>query len=195
MDFASLMSTAIKTSSSPPPSDRSQKFLKRSDLEAQRQATYHQEQGEVQAAREARANQKRKHEEEEAVRTAERNEKRRRLAEESRLRREEEEEKKERARRKRWGLPETPARDTKDGSQEPVPVEEDIEDTELVAKLRKIGEPAIVFGETHVQRLKRYRNLTTPKNEQKLSKGPIPTTLDLLPESELKVHSALPKDK
>ena len=74
MDFASLMSTAIKSSAPPasPPTDNSSttpqslppaaqsKFVKRSDLEAQRRAAYLKEQEEIAAARSAKLAQKRK---------------------------------------------------------------------------------------------------------------------------------------
>ncbi|KAL8830455.1 MAG: hypothetical protein Q9191_001417 [Dirinaria sp. TL-2023a] len=203
MDFASLMSSAIKTSSSTSPSNtttsisspaNNQKYLKRSDLEAQRQAAYLQSQRDAQAAREAKAASKRKHEEEEAERAALRNEKRQRLAEESRVRREAEEDEKARARRKRLGLPELPVKDGKaSSSPEPAGLEtekesENIAPEELIQQLRALDEPAILFGESHLQRFRRLKKITAPKaQEVQLSKGPIPTTLTLLPESSLKV--------
>ena len=203
MDFASLMSSAISAKSPPPPttptetpSQPSSKYLKRSTLESERQAAYLAEQSALAAAREEKLAQKRKHDEEEAERTAARNEKRQRLAEESRLRREEEEEKKERARRKRLGLPDLPPKGGP-GDQSAIIAEEeeDILPETLVAKFREMGEPTILFGETHAQRLSRYRRLTSPpKAPTRLSSGPIPTSLELLPESELKVPSSLPKD-
>lgn len=208
MDFASLMSSAIKTSSSTPPSNTStsissptanQKYLKRSDLEAQRQAAYLQSQRDAQVAREAKAASKRKHEEEEAERAALRNEKRQRLAEESRMRREAEEDEKARARRKRLGLPELPVKGEKPSSSpEPIGLEaekesEDIAPEELIEKLRALGEPAILFGESHGQRFRRFKKVSTPKaHEVQLSKGPIPTMLKLLPESALKVPPCPP---
>ena len=204
MDFASLMSSAISAKSPPPsttptktPSQPSNKYLKRSTLESERQAAYLAEQSALAAAREEKLVQKRKHEEEEAERTAARNEKRQRLAEESRLRREEEEEKKERARRKRLGLPDlSPKGGPGDQSAVIAEEEEDIPSETLIAKFREMGEPTILFGETYTQRLSRYRTLTAPPKAQiKLSSGPIPTSLELLPESELKVPSSLPKDK
>ena len=208
MNFASLMSSAIKNSSSTPTSNTTtstsspttnQTYLKRSDLEAQRQAAYHQSQREAQAAREAKAALKRKHEEEEAERAALRNDKRQRLAEESRLRREAEEDEKALARRKRLGLPELPDREGKPSSNlEPAALEsekdsEDIAPEELIDKLRALHEPAILFGESHVQRLRRFKKISAPKAQEiQLSKGPIPTTLTLLPESALKVPPCPP---
>ena len=210
MDFASLMSSAIKSSSPPPtngshtaPSSKPEshsKFLKRSEIEAQRQAAYLQEQQELAAAREAKLAQKRKRDEEEAERNALREEKKRRLAEESRIRREEEEYKKESARRRRLGLPDLPpkgagAGQNADGGEQFADEEEDIPDTDLHLKLRALDEPAILFGETHPQRLKRYRRLVAPKSTQQLSKGPIPTTLALLPEKDIRIPKSIPKDK
>ncbi|KAI9769476.1 MAG: mRNA splicing protein prp18 [Candelina submexicana] len=197
MDFASLMSKEIsKTSSTSKAAEPQKKYLKRAEVEAQREAAYIAEQQRLQAEKEEKARNKRKFEEEEADRNREREEKRRRLAEESRRRREEEEEKKERARRKRLGLPELPPKnDERDGT----PLadgEDDMLEDELVTKLRALGEPARLFGEGHRQRLKRYKRLTakslTPQPTQ--TSGPIPTTLELVPEAEMKVPKSVPKD-
>ncbi|KAL8634309.1 MAG: hypothetical protein Q9228_008097, partial [Teloschistes exilis] len=173
---------------SPPPSSEStKKYLKRADQEAQRQQAYLSEQAALQHEREAKLQQKRKREEEEVLRNRDRDEKRRRLAEESRLRREEEEDKKERARRKRLGLPDLPLRSA---SKEEIPLaqgEEDITEADLLLKLRSIQEPITLFGETHKQRLRRYRRLTTSSVPQpsNASNGPIPTTLISVPASEM----------
>ena len=197
MDFASLMSAEIskkaQQSSPPPTSESTKSYLKRADLEAQRQQAYLDEQAAIQREREAKLQQKRKRDEEEAIRSRERDEKRRRLAEESRIRREEEEDKKERARRKRLGLPDLPPKsDDKEGT--PLAEgEEDIPDPELITKLRTLNEPAILFGETHKQRLRRYRHLIAPPSQPTQSSGPIPTTLEPVPEAEMLVPSALPK--
>ncbi|KAG7005310.1 hypothetical protein G7Y79_00020g048380 [Physcia stellaris] len=110
--------------------------------------------------------------------------KKQRLATESRARREEEEDRKERARRKRLGLPELPPKGTAPGHEE----------AELTAKLRGLNEPAVLFAETHPQRLARYRALTTPSSTPQLSKGPIPTTLSLLPEASIRVPKTVPSD-
>ena len=206
MDFASLMSSAIKSSTPPAtngssstPASKSEshsRFLKRSEVEAQRQAAYLKEQQELAAAREAKIAQKRKRDDEEAERGLLREEKKRRLAEESKIRREEEEDRKERARRKRLGLPELPPKGAagQDANGGKVVEEADIPEEELLTKFRALNEPAILFGETHPQRLKRYRRLIAPKSKQQLSKGPIPTTLALLPEKDIRV-SKVPKDK
>lgn len=216
MDFASLMSAEISKSSTKPsispatptPTEPTKKYLKRAELEAQRQQAYLDEQAAIQRDREAKLLKKRKLDEENALRNAEREEKRQRLAEESRTRREEEETKKERARRKRLGLPDLPpktATTTTENGRTPTPSssEPDMPDPELIANLRSLSEPAILFGETHPQRLHRYYKLTNQartrtqtQNQQQpptLTTGPIPTTLALVPESAMKVSPQVPK--
>jgi len=192
MDFAALMSAEISKSrpspsKAPAPTTLPKKYLKRADLEAQRQEAYLAEQAAIETARLSKISKKRALVEEEAARATARDEKRRRLAEESRLRREEEEERKERARRKRLGLPDLPPKgsaeeDVKKALKEG---QEDIPDDALLSKLRERGEPAILFGETHAQRLRRYYILITPK--PMLTTGPIPTTLTLVPEADMLV--------
>lgn len=198
------MSSAISSKSPPStsptasPTQRPTKYLKRSTVESDRQAAYLAEQSSLAAAREAKLSQKRKLEDEEAARTAARNEKRQRLAEKSRLRREEEEEKRERARRKRLGLPDLPPKGEAENEGAVTAEEKGVEipDEILIEKLRELHEPVTLFGETYSQRLSRYRKLTAPvEAKPQLSSGPIPTTLVLLPESELKVPKSLPKNK
>lgn len=209
MDFASLMAKEIskaKQATTPATSSsgdgkpaEEKKYVRRAELEAARLKQYQEEQERLRREREEKALQKRKLEEEEAERKRQREEKRRRLAEESRKRREAEEEAAERERRRRLGLPElppsrTPSEDPekKQDSGEEV---EDIPDDDLIAKLRGLGEPAKLFGETHEARLRRYRRLLRKSKEQKqVSKGPIPTTLELVPEAEMKVPKKLPKE-
>ena len=79
-------------------SDSDNKYLKRSEVEARREAAYLAEQEALEKSRAEKLAKKRKFEEEEAQRSREKEEKRRRLAEESRRRREEEEEREERER-------------------------------------------------------------------------------------------------
>lgn len=214
MDFASLMSAEISKSSTKPsispatptPTEPSKKYLKRADLEAQRQQAYLDEQAAIHRDREARLLKKRKLDEENALRNAERDEKRQRLAEESRVRREEEDAKKERARRKRLGLPELPPKTTTtttttlengtpSSSSEREP---DMPDPELISHLRSLSEPAVLFGETHPQRLHRYYKLSNKQTQTQqtqqptLTTGPIPTSLALLPESSMKVSPHVP---
>jgi len=209
MDFASLMSAEISKSKAPTPSTtnsssaspnqtQTNKYLKRAEIEAARLSAYAADQEASRAAREAKLAQKRKLEDEEADRKKEREEKKRRLAEESRKRGEEEEERKERARRKRLGLPDLPPKI--DGEKEGTPLaegEEDVEDEALVTRLREMGEPVRLFGESHRGRLRRWKRLVKAVEGpmDKLSDGPIPTTLDLVLEAEMKVPATVPKDQ
>ena len=71
--------------------------------------------------------------------------------------------------------------------------EQDIEDGELIAKLRDSGEPTKLFGETHVQRLIRYRKLTGAPVPA-LTDDPIPTYLEPVPEKDMKLPAKAPKD-
>ncbi|KAL8742947.1 MAG: hypothetical protein Q9184_008173 [Pyrenodesmia sp. 2 TL-2023] len=195
--MSSEISKKTQQISPAPTTEASAKYLKRADLEAQRQQAYLDEQATLQREREAKLNQKRKREEEETVRNRERDEKRRRLAEESRIRRQEEEEQKERARRKRLGLPELPP---KDASKEASPLadgDDDIPDAELLSKLRALNEPITLFGESHNQRLRRYKRLIAPLTFKPLNSlnGPISTTLEPVTESEMLVPSTLPPPK
>jgi pre-mRNA-splicing factor 18 len=196
MDFAKLMSAQIKKGKeSASSTSGGPKYLKRSEIEAQRQAAYRAEQEAEEKARQDREQRKRKADEEEVVREEERQEKRRRLAQESRRIREEEEEAEERKRRKRLGLPDLPAK-SKDGEEDtPVPEEEEIPDDELIEKLRSLNAPARLFGETHKQRLKRYKKRIGAENLAAImTDGPIPTTLQLVPEKDMKVELPVPKD-
>ena len=204
MDFASLMAKEISKSKSPskspnptPASTSEKKYVKRAEVEAARLAAYNEEQERIQREREERSMLKRKHDEEEAERSHEREEKKRRLADESKRRREAEQETKERERRKRLGLPELPDPNQNGDGQEGDEGQEDIDDDHVLQKLRALGEPARLFGESQKGRLKRYRRLIqnslTPQPQ--LSQGPIPTTLELVPEVEMKVPSTVPKDE
>ncbi|KEY67337.1 hypothetical protein S7711_04588 [Stachybotrys chartarum IBT 7711] len=188
MDFAALMGKELGKSSKSASTDK--KYLKRSEVEAQRKAAYEAEQRALEQDREVRAAAKRKREEEAALDKAARDEKRRKLAEESRKRQEERDLEEERARRKRLGLPDLPD-GAQDAAQDDVEVDdEDIPDEELLGKLRALGEPVKLFGETHKSRLRRYRRLTTV-----VTQGPIPTTLQLVEEKDMKVDEKVPKDK
>lgn len=145
--------------------------------------------------REEKATQKRKHEEEESQRAAQREEKRRRLAEESRRQRAEEDAVSEARRRVRLGLPplivkKQEGEDEDEGADQDTTPHAILDDDQLKAKLRTLHEPAILFGESHAARQRRYRALTTPKPV--LSSGPIPTTIVLLPEAEMRVPAKVP---
>lgn len=202
MDFASLMKKEMSKSKKPPASSTidtkdtaaPKKYMKRSEIEAERQAAYLAEKKAIEDARAAKLTEKRKRDEEAAAEDAEREEKRRRLAEESRRVREEKEWEDEQARRRRLGLPERKRRD-KDAEEENEQEaelgagEEDIVEEELVAKLRDLGEPVVLFGEGHRGRLRRYRRLTTV-----VTKGPIPTTLQPVEEKHMKIDGKVPQD-
>ncbi|KAF5678258.1 potassium channel regulatory factor [Fusarium heterosporum] len=188
MDFAALMNKELSKSKKGSGSD-DKKYLKRSEIEAQRKEAYIAEQKAIEAERQAKAAAKRKREEDVAAENAIREEKRRKLAEDMRRRREEQEAEEERARRKRLGLPELVKAKSED-AEDGVLASEDISDEELTEKLRGLGEPATLFGESHAARVRRYRRLTTV-----VSKGPIPTTLELVDEKDMKVDSELPTDK
>jgi pre-mRNA-splicing factor 18 len=212
MDFKSLMSAQIaksKPKSTPSPSKSpvpvaptaSSKYIRRADLEAARQAAYLAEQEKAEAEREERAAKKRKLDDEEAEKNARREEKLRKLAEESKRRREEEEREEERKRRKRLGLPDMPDQKAlEDGTSADGEAQngehEEIPDDELRLKLRELNEPASLFDEDHSARLHRYYKLAKVQalsTTQKLFKGPIPTTLEPVPEKDLLLPDAIPK--
>jgi pre-mRNA-splicing factor 18 len=197
MDFASLMKTQINKGKTSAPSNGSQKYLKRSEVEAQREAAYLKEQEHLDRARKEKAAKKRKLEDEEAECNLARAEKKRRFEEEARRQREEEEEREERERRERLGLPDLPPKDKDREGRESTPLaegEEDIEEDKLLVKLRELGEPTKLFGETHVQRLHRYKRLTGASIGPKIYPGPIPTTLQLVEEKDMKVPLKIAKD-
>ena len=187
MDFKSLMSQEISKArqQAPPKDEPGKKYQKRAEIEADRRAAYLASQRALEEERQAKAAAKRKREEEEAEASREREEKRRKLAEESKRRREEAEREEDRARRRRLGLPELTAEQE---TAEEV-LQDDVLDDELVAKLREMGEPARLFGETHKMRLRRFRKLGVVVTD-----GPIPTCLELVDEKDMKVE-AMPKDE
>lgn len=181
------------------------KYLKRAEVEAAREATYLAEQAARESERIAKGDKKRQLEEDAAEQKREREVKRQRLAEESKRRAAEEEEKKERERRKRIGLPDLPtATEKEEGDAEEgislAEVGEDIEEEELIVKLRTLDEPARLFGETHAQRLNRYYRLQNPQTavdaatKAAFTDGPIPTILEPVAEVDMKVPSSLPPE-
>ena len=188
MDFAALMNKELAKSKKPAEAEK--KYLKRSEVEAERRAAYLAEQKALEAEREKKAAAKRKREEETAAETAAREDKRRRLAEESRLRREEQELEEARARRKRLGLPELVKATSEDVEDGVGAGGEDVPDEELTKELRALGQPVRLFGESHAARLRRYRKLTTV-----VTTGPIPTTLALVEGKDMRVDGTVPKDK
>lgn len=185
MDFAALMSKEISKARPKASDDEpSAKYKKRAEVEAEREAKYLADKKALEAEKEAKFAQKRKREDEEAEAKQAREEKRRKLAEESRLRREEREAEEDKIRRKRLGLPEL----VKEKSEE-VAEADDIEDGELIEKLRAMGEPTKLFAESHKQRLRRFRKLAIV-----MTTGPIPTSLELVDEKDMKVDT-VPKDE
>lgn len=194
MNFASVLSAQIAKSQKETPVDK--KYIKRSEVEAQRQAAYLAEQKALEAARIERFERKRKADEEEELRAREREEKKRRLAEESRRRREEEEEAEERDRRKRLGLPVLESKTEDDGnSGDDSSNEKDIPDEQLDVKLRELEQPVKISGETHKQRVQRYYKLVNRSSPPIIfSDGPIPTKLKLVSEKRMKVAKGLPKN-
>lgn len=184
MDFASLMSNAI--SKSRPNTELAdapkKKYMKRSEVEAQRQADYAAEQRRLEEEKNAKYTQKRKREEEELEANRAREIKRAKLAEESRIKREAREAEEEAARRKKLGLPEL-IKETEEEVEE-----DDILEEELMEKLREMGQPTKLFGESHKLKLRRYRKLGIV-----MTTGPIPTSLELVEEKDMKVDE-LPKD-
>ncbi|KAI1110761.1 hypothetical protein F5Y14DRAFT_427833 [Nemania sp. NC0429] len=211
MDFAALMSKEIAKAKpttnanadvntdaddSSSSNTKNKKYIRRAEAEAQREASYRAEQRALEEKRAARAAEKRRREEEDAEEAQAREDRRRRLAEETRRRREEAAEQEERARRKRLGLPELKKADSTNGDDDgdgdgDDNGDEDLPDDELSAALRRLGEPAVLFGETRRARLRRYRRLTTVTTA-----GPIPTTLRLVDEADMKVSAdAIPQDK
>lgn len=209
MDFAALMSKEISKSKGDEKGDKKgtekgtekdKKYVRRGDQEAARIAAYNEEQERQRQEREERLTQKRKLEDEEAERRRERETKKQKLADDSRKKREEDEANRERERRKKLGLPELPPQRT--GSAEATPEtedqkeQEDIPDDELTRKFREFNEPVCLFGETHETRLRRCRRLIrralAPR--PKLSDGPIPTTLELVPEVQMKISPVIPKE-
>lgn len=205
MDFAALMSKEIakaKTPSTTSTADatatQQKKYMRRSEAEAAREAAYRAEQAALEEKRAQKVAEKRKREEESQAESQAREEKRRRLEEETRRRREEAAAAEERARRKRLGLPETPppragseaGAEGEEGGAEGEGGNEDIPDEELIRRLRDLGAPITMFGETHRGRLRRYRRLTTV-----VTAGPIPTTLRLVDEADMKVDGTVPQTR
>jgi pre-mRNA-splicing factor 18 len=183
MDFAALMSKEISKAKAPPKSSvPDKKYLKRSEIEAQRRAEYEEYQRTLEEERRSKESQKRKREEEELEEKARREEKRQRLAEELHRKSEAAAKEEERVRRKRLGLPELVEK-----VEEEEVLEDDIPDSELVELLRGKGEPAKLFGETHKARLARWMKVSVV-----MTKGPIPTTLELVEEKDMRVPAVPP---
>ena len=195
MDFASLMKSQIKgkSLSATNVTSGAPKYQRKADIEAERQRTYAAEQARAEAERQERLAKKRKFEADEADQASVREVKMQKLAEENKKRREEQEREDERQRRKRLGLPELPESEAEDGTGALADEEEDIQDDELRSKLRNLNEPASLFGDDHIARVRRYYATVRRALIPILSQGPIPTTLAPLPEAELLIAETLPK--
>lgn len=226
MDFASLMSAQMakkkkqlggandRAGQAIPDAPPTKKFVRNSEIEAERKAAYLKEQEAKEAEKAAKAAVKRQREEEAAEKERQREEKRRRLAMESRKQREIRQAEEDAARRKRLGLPERPppnsdkhdgkagsAGDADDDDDDNKDLGADLDEDDLRAALRKLDAPIILFGENHAQRLQRYRQtaaaaaaaLTTAE----AAKLPVPTTLVPVPEKDMKVPAVadIPRDK
>lgn len=189
MDFASLMSAEISkkrpSTTSPSASDTpSSKYIKRGDVEASRQAQYAASQRALEDDKAARYLAKRQKEDDEADAARKREDKRRKLAEESKVRREAADAEEDKAMRKRLGLPElVKVEEAAPGDVDDIPEEECYE------RLRAKGHPARLFGESHAARVRRLR-----KAEVVYTDGPIPTTLVLVQEKDMKVGE-VPKEE
>lgn len=206
MDFAALMAEELsKSKPKPAPSSSSttttpsssNKYISRREAEEARKAAYLASQKALEAERAAKAAAKRKREDDAAEETRAREEKKQRLAEESRLRREAREAEEERKRRKRLGLPELieqgePEGGDKEEEEDEDDNEGDIPEEELLGKLRAAGEPAVLFGEGHSARLRRYRKAVQSKEVGGAAAGPIATTLAMLEEKDMKVPDTVP---
>lgn len=189
MDFAALMNKELSKGKSSSSSSADKKYLKKSEVEENRKAAYAAEQKALEEQRVAKAAAKRKLEEDTLVANEEREEKRARLAAESRRQQGDKDWEEEVARRKRLGLPEIerPVPKGDEDDEEKVDESEDVPDDELREKLRKLGHPAVLFGESHAARVRRHAKLTTV-----LTDGPIPTTLVLVAEKDMKVPDKVP---
>lgn len=166
--------------------------MRKADAEAARREAYLAEQARLEQDRLAKAAAKRKREEDAATEAKAREEKRRKLAEESRRRKEEKDAEEERARRKRLGLPELPPANDEPQADENGDADDKDEvallsEEEVIAKFRSLGEPVTLFGESLTARRKRLRRLTTA-----VTQGPIPTTLQLVEEQNMKVSDMPP---
>lgn len=204
-EIAKAKGATAGSSTSSSSGDQPKKYISRREAEEARRAAYLAEQKALEEERAAKAAEKRRREEEAAEEARAREEKRRRLAEESRRRREAREAEEERARRRRLGLPEVPVLEEGDknkkkgeGAAEEDDEDDgdladldsgDIPDEELVRKLRALGEPAVLFGETHAARLRRYRRVARAAAGMA---GPIATTLVPVDEKDMKVPEKLP---
>ena len=176
MDFASILGSEIKkrkssvpapassasTSSAntgegaaPPPA---KKYLRRSEVEATREAEYLAHKAALERERAEKAERRRQLELEEEARQDVLREKKKKLAEESRRRREEEEARRLAAKGGGSGG-KPPGADGTSQELESKEPEEEIPEDEVFTRLRKLEQPVRLFGETALQRRRRLVKL------------------------------------
>lgn len=176
MDFASILSSEISkkrkttpaesaapATQAPPP----KKYLKRSEIEAQRQADYLASQRALAAERAARAAEKRAAEDAAAAKREEAKAKQARLAEERRARE---------AEAAAAGAPVEEAAVAAAGAE--------MTDAQAIARLRELGHPARLFGESVVGRVKRVTRLAAA---YEAAQDPLDSPPPLTSESEMRL--------
>lgn len=153
MDFASILASEISKKRKPSPSKSTsepappKKYLKRSELEAQRKREYEASQARLDAERRAKAEKKRAEEEADSQRREATKLKQKQLAE---ARRKKEEDVAEAAA--------AAVKAANGGVEEEVPVVPgEMTEEEAITHLRALGEPARLFGESHAQRVRRVK--------------------------------------
>jgi pre-mRNA-splicing factor 18 len=157
MDFASILASEISkkrkeipassSSSAVTPEAPPKKYLKRGELEAQLKAQYLRQQRELTEERAKRAEELNREQEAAARRREEAREKQRQLAEERRRREE------------KPGASASPEKND-DGANGGEP---EMTDDQALAKLRELGEPARLFGESATGRVKRCRRIVVAR--------------------------------
>jgi pre-mRNA-splicing factor 18 len=174
MDFASILSSEISKKRKEAPAAAavdsseapSKKYLKRSELEAARQAEYARKQRELSEQRAARAAEKRREEEEAARKREAAREKQRQL------------------RAAREGSLEKREDEKKQGEVGEV---ETMTEEEAIAKLREMGQPAKLFGESAQGRIKRCKRVAAAREA---AIDPLDSAVPGLSEEEMKVDLA-----
>jgi len=173
--FASILSSEIarkkgatKTDNTASATSETPKYLKRADLEKQRQDEYLASQARLEAERAERAAKKRKAEDEASLAHERSLEKKRRIREEKDKAKQEaeEQEAEERKIKERLAKANSGIADDTDANNESKPDIENMDEETLRARLRELSQPVRLFGESHLQRLKRFHNLLHPESLQ-----------------------------
>lgn len=176
MDFASILSSEIKKkrATTPPAASDAppKKYLKRSEIEAQRQAAYQESQRALAAARAAREAEKRASEALAAQKREEAKATQERLAAE---------------RRQREEAARGPVEKHDSADAEPAG-EAEMSDEAAIAKLRELGHPARLFGESVVGRVKRCKRLVAA---YEASLDPLDAPPPLVDEEEMKLDPGM----